>query len=122
VVLEYNLHLHSKIQILHHNQDHKVVVDLVLQDILMVVLVSSLLVEVEEVLAKLIMQTVMMEVHLTIQLLMRQMQMHRSLAVEEEDIILEMRQMLYKTPAVEVVVDKDLVDLLLVVMVVLVSS
>ena len=122
MVLEYKHHQHSEIQLLHHNQDQLVVVDLVLLDILMVVLGSSSLVEVEEVLPNLTDLMVMMVVHIYFLIpLIQQIQMHRSLAVVEEDIVLEMQQMLYKTLVVAVVVDKEVQDLLLGEMVVLVS-
>ena len=122
MVLECKLHQYSKIQLLHHNQDQLVAVDLVLLDILMVVLGSSSLVEVEEVLPKLTDLMVMMVVHTYfLQLLIQQIQMHRSLVVVEEDIILEMQQVLYKTLVVAVVVDKEVQDLPLEEMVVPVS-
>ena len=122
MVLEYKLHQYSKIQLLHHNQDQLVAVDLVLLDILMVVLGSSSLVEVEEVLPNLTDLMVTMVAHTYfLQPLIQQIQMHRSLAVVEEDIVLEMQQVLYKTLVVAVVVDKEVQDLLLGEMVVLVS-
>ena len=120
MVLEYNLHQYSKIQILHHNQDQLVAVDLVLLDILMVVLASSSLVEVEEVLPNLTDLMVTMVAHTYfLQPLIQQIQMHRSLAVVEEDIVLGMQQVLYKTLVVAVVVDKEVQDLPLVVVVAL---
>ena len=122
MVLECKLHQYSKIQLLHHNQDQLVAVDLVLLDILMVVLGSSSLVEVEEVLPNLTDLMVMMVVHTYfLQPLIQQIQMHRSLVVVEEDIVLEMQQVLYKTLVVAVVVDKEVQDLLLGEMVVLAS-
>ena len=91
----------------------------------MVVLVSSSLVEVEEVVTNLTDLMVLMVVHTLFlpQHLILQIQMHRLLVLVEEDthILQEMHQVLLKTLDLVVEVDKEIQDLPLVVVVALVS-
>ena len=91
----------------------------------MVVIFSSSLVEVEEVLTNLMHLMVMMVAHtlFLLQHLIQQIQMHRLLALEGEDspILQEMQQMLLKAPDLVVEVDKEIQDLPLEEMVVPVS-